>query len=37
LEGIFTEIKNIEAPQLQEITNDMFDESQLSYLTYFPE
>ncbi|GAB2625385.1 pitrilysin family protein [Emticicia sediminis] len=37
LESIFTEIKNIEASQLQEITNDMFDESQLSYLTFLPE
>ena len=37
LESIFTEIKNIEASQLQEITNDMFDEAQLSYLTFLPE
>jgi hypothetical protein len=37
LEGIFAEIKNIEAPLLQEITNDMFDESKLSYLTFLPE
>ncbi|AFK03566.1 peptidase M16 domain protein [Emticicia oligotrophica DSM 17448] len=37
LESIFADIKNIEAADLQEITKDMFDETQLSYLTFLPE
>jgi predicted Zn-dependent peptidase len=37
LENIFTDIKSIEAAELQDITQDMFDESQLSYLTFLPE
>jgi hypothetical protein len=37
LESIFAEIKHIEATDLQEITNDMFDEPKLSYLTFLPE
>jgi predicted Zn-dependent peptidase len=37
LENIFSEIKKIEAPELQEITQEMFDETQLSYLTFLPE
>jgi predicted Zn-dependent peptidase len=37
LESIFSEIKKIEADQLQTITREMFDEHQLSYLTFLPE
>ena len=37
LENIFSEIKKIEAIELQEITQEMFDETQLSYLTFLPE
>jgi len=37
LEGIFTEIKKIEAEDLQNTTQEMFDENQLSYLTFLPE
>ena len=37
LENIFSEIKKIEATELQEITQEMFDETQLSYLTFLPE
>ncbi|WP_435356791.1 M16 family metallopeptidase [Emticicia sp. SJ17W-69] len=37
LENIFSEIKKIEASELQEITQEMFDETQLSYLTFLPE
>lgn len=37
LESIFSEIKKIEADQLQTITQEMFDENQLSYLTFLPE
>lgn len=37
LESIFSEIKKIESDQLQTITQEMFDESQLSYLTFLPE
>lgn len=37
LENIFSEIKKIEANELQEITQEMFDETQLSYLTFLPE
>ncbi|MBA4850416.1 pitrilysin family protein [Emticicia sp. BO119] len=37
LENIFTEIRKIEADDLQTITQQMFDENQLSYLTFLPE
>jgi predicted Zn-dependent peptidase len=37
LESIFTEIKKIESDDLQTITQEMFDENQLSYLTFLPE
>lgn len=37
LENIFSEIKKIEAEELQTITQEMFDEDQLSYLTFLPE
>jgi len=37
LENIFSEIKKIEAEELQTITKEMFDENQLSYLTFLPE
>jgi len=37
LEEIFKEIRQIDAPQLQELANDMFDEQPLSYLTFLPE
>lgn len=37
LENIFSEIKKIEAEELQTITQEMFDENQLSYLTFLPE
>lgn len=37
LENIFSEIRKIEADELQTITQEMFDENQLSYLTFLPE
>jgi predicted Zn-dependent peptidase len=37
LESIFSEIRKIEAEDLQNITQEMFDENQLSYLTFLPE
>ena len=37
LESIFSEIKKIEATELQEIAQEMFDTEQLSYLTFLPE
>ncbi|RFS17604.1 pitrilysin family protein [Emticicia sp. C21] len=37
LENIFSEIRKIEAEELQTITKEMFDEDQLSYLTFLPE
>ncbi|WP_234735645.1 M16 family metallopeptidase [Tellurirhabdus bombi] len=37
LEEIFGEIRSVTASQLQELANDMFDENQLSYLTFLPE
>ena len=36
LEGIFEKIKSTSAQQLQAIAEEMFDEKQLSYLTYIP-
>lgn len=36
LEEIFRDIKNIKAADLQEISNEMFDEKQLSFLTFLP-
>lgn len=37
LQNIFDDIQKIEAPQLQEIANEMFEIDQLSYLTFLPE
>ena len=37
LDEIFAEIRTVTAPHLQELANDMFDEGQLSYLTFLPE
>jgi predicted Zn-dependent peptidase len=37
LESIFSEIKKIEANELQEIAQEMFEIEQLSYLTFLPE
>ncbi|MCU0340550.1 MAG: insulinase family protein [Spirosomaceae bacterium] len=37
LEDIFAEINAVTAPQLQEIAQEMFDESQWSMLTFMPE
>jgi predicted Zn-dependent peptidase len=37
LQEIFTEIQNVTSGQLQELAQDMFEESQFSYLTFLPE
>jgi predicted Zn-dependent peptidase len=37
LNDIFKQVQAIKAKDLQDIANEMFDESQLSYLTYLPE
>ncbi len=37
LDEIFGEIRAVTAPQLQDLANEMFDEGQLSYLTFLPE
>ncbi|MBC7923643.1 MAG: insulinase family protein [Ferruginibacter sp.] len=37
LEDIFADIRRITAKELQDLANDMFDESQMSLLTFVPE
>lgn len=37
LEDLFTQIKTITAIELQDLANEMFQESDLSYLTFLPE
>lgn len=37
LSAIFNDIKHITAEQLRDIAHEMFDESQMSLLTYVPE
>jgi predicted Zn-dependent peptidase len=37
LEDLFTQIKTITAVELQDLANEMFQESDLSYLTFLPE
>jgi predicted Zn-dependent peptidase len=37
LEDIFASIKNISSRDLQDIANEMFEENQLSFLSFFPE
>jgi predicted Zn-dependent peptidase len=37
LEYLFDQIKAVSAPQLQDLANEMFVESDLSFLTYLPE